>query len=161
MGPESGRPSSSRGALCSACSAIIARVNPAPRRCSAFPGGSGWQAQSMPPTNGPHSSGGRLPRGPRGRRAFLGGEPLLQPEFLAEVIDRVLLGPSGYASGEDWRRVVGHANLLFLDLKLIERPTGVTRGRQRLDPAKPADDERNGLVICRPGFHGTGGYRHR
>jgi pyruvate-formate lyase-activating enzyme len=60
--------------------------------------------------------------------AFLGGEPLLQLEFLAVVLDRVLLGTSGCASGEDWRRVVGHAIFLFLDLKLIKRPNGVTRG---------------------------------
>ncbi|MCX6027600.1 MAG: radical SAM protein [Chloroflexi bacterium] len=57
---------------------------------------------------------------------FSGGEPLLQPEFLAEVIDRlegihILLDTSGYASEEDWRRVVGRANLVFFDLKLIDR----------------------------------------
>ncbi len=57
---------------------------------------------------------------------FSGGEPLLQSEFVAQVIDllddvHVLLDTSGYASEEDFRRVVERSNLIFFDLKLIDR----------------------------------------
>jgi pyruvate formate lyase activating enzyme len=57
---------------------------------------------------------------------FSGGEPLLQSEFVAEVIDllddaHVLLDTSGYASEEDFRRAAERSNLIFFDLKLIDR----------------------------------------
>ena len=57
---------------------------------------------------------------------FSGGEPLLQSEFVAQVIDllddiHVLLDTSGYASEQDFRRVAERSNLIFYDLKLIDR----------------------------------------
>jgi pyruvate formate lyase activating enzyme len=57
---------------------------------------------------------------------FSGGEPLLQAAFLAAVIDNlsdvhVLLDTSGYAPERDFRRVVQHCNLVYFDLKLIDR----------------------------------------
>lgn len=57
---------------------------------------------------------------------FSGGEPLLQSEFVAEVIDlldgfHVLLDTCGYASEPDFRRVAGRSNLVFFDLKLGDR----------------------------------------
>ena len=66
---------------------------------------------------------------------FSGGEPLLQSEFVAQVIDllddvHVLLDTSGYASEADFRRVAERSDLVFFDLKLIDsaahrRYTGV------------------------------------
>lgn len=57
---------------------------------------------------------------------FSGGEPLLQSEFVAAVIDllgdmHVLLDTSGYASEEEFRRVARRADLVFFDLKLMDR----------------------------------------
>lgn len=57
---------------------------------------------------------------------FSGGEPLLQAAFVAEVIDRldrvhVLLDTSGYASEPDFRLVAERADLVFFDLKLMDR----------------------------------------
>ena len=57
---------------------------------------------------------------------FSGGEPLLQAEFVAQVIDllddvHVLLDTSGYASEENFRRTAVRSDLIFFDLKLIER----------------------------------------
>ena len=57
---------------------------------------------------------------------FSGGEPLLQSEFVAQVIDlldgiHVLLDTSGYAGEQNFRRVVERSNLVFFDLKLIDR----------------------------------------
>ncbi len=57
---------------------------------------------------------------------FSGGEPLLQSEFVAQVIARldgihVLLDTSGYASEADFRRVVERSNLVFFDLKVMDR----------------------------------------
>src|SRR4030066_154327 len=56
---------------------------------------------------------------------FSGGEPLLQAEFVAEVIDllddvHVLLDTSGYGQEADFRRLVNRSDLVFFDLKLID-----------------------------------------
>ena len=56
---------------------------------------------------------------------FSGGEPLLQAEFVAEVIDllddvHVLLDTSGYGQEADFRRLVNRSDLIFFDLKLID-----------------------------------------
>ncbi len=74
-------------------------------------------------------------RANEGGVTFSGGEPLLQSEFVAQVIDRlddvhVLLDTSGYASKVDFRRVAERCALIFFDLKLINgaahrRYTGV------------------------------------
>ena len=55
---------------------------------------------------------------------FSGGEPLLQADFIARVIDllddiHVTLDTSGYASEESFRKVVEKTNLVLFDLKLI------------------------------------------
>jgi pyruvate formate lyase activating enzyme len=57
---------------------------------------------------------------------FSGGEPLLQSEFVAEVIDlldgfHVLLDTCGYASEPDFRRVAERSDFIFFDLKLVDR----------------------------------------
>ncbi len=57
---------------------------------------------------------------------FSGGEPLIQAEFVAAVIDllddlHVLLDTSGHASEDDFRRVARRSNLVFFDLKLMDR----------------------------------------
>ena len=57
---------------------------------------------------------------------FSGGEPLAQVDFLSEVIDslgdlHVLLDTSGYAHERDFRRVVQKCDLVYFDLKLIDR----------------------------------------
>jgi pyruvate formate lyase activating enzyme len=57
---------------------------------------------------------------------FSGGEPLLQAPFVAEVIDRldgvhVLLDTSGYGREEDLRLLLERCDLVFYDLKLIDR----------------------------------------
>ena len=74
-------------------------------------------------------------RANEGGVTFSGGEPLLQSEFVAQVIDllddvHVLLDTSGYASEADFRRVAERSDLVFFDLKLIDsaahrRYTGV------------------------------------
>jgi len=59
---------------------------------------------------------------------FSGGEPLLQAQFVAEVIDRldhlggvhVLLDTSGYGSEESLRLLLERCQLVFYDLKLID-----------------------------------------
>jgi pyruvate formate lyase activating enzyme len=56
---------------------------------------------------------------------FSGGEPLLQAQFVAEVIDRldgihVLLDTSGYGSEKDLRLLLERCQLVFYDLKLID-----------------------------------------
>lgn len=56
---------------------------------------------------------------------FSGGEPLMQSQFVAEVIERirplhVVLDTSGYASPEVFRHVASLANLIYFDLKLID-----------------------------------------
>lgn len=65
-------------------------------------------------------------RANEGGVTFSGGEPLLQSEFVAQVIDllddvHVLLDTSGYASEEDLRRTAERSDLIFFDLKLIDR----------------------------------------
>ena len=57
---------------------------------------------------------------------FSGGEPLLQAQFVAEVIDRldglhVLLDTSGYGRAADLRLLLERCHLVFYDLKLIDR----------------------------------------
>ena len=74
-------------------------------------------------------------RANEGGVTFSGGEPLLQSEFVARVIEllgdiHVLLDTSGYASEAKFRRVAERCNLVFFDLKLIDpaahrRYTGV------------------------------------
>jgi pyruvate formate lyase activating enzyme len=59
---------------------------------------------------------------------FSGGEPLFQSEFLVETIDRleglhVLLDTSGYASQENFMRVVSRVDMLYLDIKSLDAPT--------------------------------------
>jgi pyruvate formate lyase activating enzyme len=61
---------------------------------------------------------------------FSGGEPLVQAAFLAEVIDRlsdvhVLLDTSGYASECDFRRVAQECDLIYFDLKVVDRQAHV------------------------------------
>jgi pyruvate formate lyase activating enzyme len=56
---------------------------------------------------------------------FSGGEPLLQADFVAEVIDmlddvHVLLDTSGYGQEQDFYRLVDRSDLVFFDLKLID-----------------------------------------
>ena len=56
---------------------------------------------------------------------FSGGEPLLQAEFVAEVIEglddlHVVLDTSGYASQSDFLMLLRRSNLVFYDLKLID-----------------------------------------
>jgi pyruvate formate lyase activating enzyme len=57
---------------------------------------------------------------------FSGGEPLLQTDFLIEVIDlldevHILVDTSGYGQIHDFRRLAGRSNMIFFDLKLIDR----------------------------------------
>jgi pyruvate formate lyase activating enzyme len=57
---------------------------------------------------------------------FSGGEPLLQADFVAEVIDRlddlhVLLDTCGQASRADFLKLLSRSDLVFYDLKLIDR----------------------------------------
>jgi pyruvate formate lyase activating enzyme len=60
---------------------------------------------------------------------FSGGEPLMQAQFVAEVIDRldrrdglhVLLDTSGYGREKDLRLLLERCHLVFYDLKLIDR----------------------------------------
>jgi len=57
---------------------------------------------------------------------FSGGEPLTQASFLVEVIAQlnsihVLLDTSGYASEGDFRQMAQLCNLVFFDLKIIDR----------------------------------------
>jgi pyruvate formate lyase activating enzyme len=56
---------------------------------------------------------------------FSGGEPLMQVDFILEVIDllddlHILLDTSGYGEIEDFRRVVNRSDLVYFDLKLID-----------------------------------------
>ncbi len=64
-------------------------------------------------------------RANEGGVTFSGGEPLLQAEFVAEVIDllddvHVVLDTSGYAGEAAFRRGAGRSNLIFFDLKLMD-----------------------------------------
>jgi pyruvate formate lyase activating enzyme len=56
---------------------------------------------------------------------FSGGEPLLQAEFVAEVIDlldevHILLDTSGYGSKRSFQKLLERSDLVFFDLKLID-----------------------------------------
>ena len=56
---------------------------------------------------------------------FSGGEPLLQADFVSEVIDllddvHILLDTSGYGQEGDFRILVNRSDLVFFDLKLID-----------------------------------------
>jgi pyruvate formate lyase activating enzyme len=56
---------------------------------------------------------------------FSGGEPLMQAEFVAAVIERldglhVAMQTSGYAPEADFRLIAAKSNLILLDLKLID-----------------------------------------
>ncbi|HSB66589.1 MAG TPA: radical SAM protein, partial [Anaerolineales bacterium] len=55
---------------------------------------------------------------------FSGGEPLMQTEFVAEVIDllddvHIVLDTCGYGEERDFRRLVEQCDLIYFDLKLI------------------------------------------
>jgi pyruvate formate lyase activating enzyme len=57
---------------------------------------------------------------------FSGGEPLMQANFIAKVIDllgdfHILLDTSGYGSERDFRLLLERVHLVYYDLKLIER----------------------------------------
>jgi pyruvate formate lyase activating enzyme len=57
---------------------------------------------------------------------FSGGEPLIQANFVAEVIDllgdsHVLLDTSGFGSERDFLLLLERVNLVYYDLKLIDR----------------------------------------
>jgi pyruvate formate lyase activating enzyme len=75
-------------------------------------------------------------RSAEGGVTFSGGEPLMQAEFVADVIDRleklhVLLDTSGFGSEDAFRMVASRCHLLFFDIKLIDeaehrRWTGVS-----------------------------------
>jgi pyruvate formate lyase activating enzyme len=65
-------------------------------------------------------------RANEGGITFSGGEPLLQAEFVAEVIDllhgvHILLDTSGHGDRQDFRSLVDRSDLVFFDLKLIDR----------------------------------------
>jgi pyruvate formate lyase activating enzyme len=64
-------------------------------------------------------------RANEGGVTFSGGEPLLQAEFVADVIDllpgmHILLDTSGYGNKRDFRCLLDRSNLVFFDLKLID-----------------------------------------
>lgn len=57
---------------------------------------------------------------------FSGGEPLMQANFIAKVIDllddiHILVDTSGYGSERDFRLLLERVHLVYYDLKLIER----------------------------------------
>jgi len=57
---------------------------------------------------------------------FSGGEPLMQAEFVSAVIEQlenlhVVLDTSGHAQEIDFRRVADKCDLVYYDLKLIDR----------------------------------------
>jgi pyruvate formate lyase activating enzyme len=67
-----------------------------------------------------------LLRANEGGITFSGGEPLFQAEFVAEVIDllddlHVVLDTCGHAPPADFLRVLARTDLVFYDLKLIDR----------------------------------------
>jgi len=62
----------------------------------------------------------------QGGVTFSGGEPLMQADFIAEVIEllddfHILLDTSGYGSERDFRMLLERVHLVYYDLKLIER----------------------------------------
>jgi pyruvate formate lyase activating enzyme len=63
-------------------------------------------------------------RANEGGFTFSGGEPLLQADFVIEVIElldsvHILLDTSGYGQEGNFRRLVNRSDLVFFDLKLI------------------------------------------
>ena len=67
-----------------------------------------------------------LLRANEGGITFSGGEPLFQADFVAEVIDllddtHVLLDTCGHAPQADFQLVLVRSDLVFYDLKLIDR----------------------------------------
>jgi pyruvate formate lyase activating enzyme len=67
-------------------------------------------------------------RANEGGVTFSGGEPLLQADFVAEVIDllddvHILLDTSGYGRQEDFRMLIDRSDLVYFDLKLIDAPS--------------------------------------
>ena len=69
-------------------------------------------------------------RANKGGVTFSGGEPLSQPEFLSEIIDRlegihVLIDTSGYAPEKVFRDVVGKSDLVHFDVKIIDKNTHI------------------------------------
>jgi pyruvate formate lyase activating enzyme len=68
-----------------------------------------------------------LLRANEGGITFSGGEPLFQAGFVADVIDllekgtHVLLDTCGHAPLADFKLVLAHSDLVFYDLKLIDR----------------------------------------
>lgn len=64
-------------------------------------------------------------RGAEGGITFSGGEPLMQAEFVADLIDRldtvhIVLDTSGYGSEEALRMLVERCSLIFFDLKIMD-----------------------------------------
>jgi pyruvate formate lyase activating enzyme len=64
-------------------------------------------------------------RANEGGITFSGGEPLLQADFVAEVIDllkgvHILLDTCGYGDQHDFRGLVDRSDLIYFDLKLID-----------------------------------------
>jgi pyruvate formate lyase activating enzyme len=56
---------------------------------------------------------------------FSGGEPLMQADFVLEVIERlepthILLDTSGYGSEEHFRQLAEQSDLVYFDLKLVD-----------------------------------------
>lgn len=65
-------------------------------------------------------------RANEGGITFSGGEPLLQADFVSEVIDlleeiHILLDTSGCGAEQDFRLLVDRSDLIYFDLKLIDR----------------------------------------
>ncbi len=77
-------------------------------------------------------------RNAEGGVTFSGGEPLMQVDFVTEVIDQlddihVLLDTSGFGSASAFDTLVGKADLVYFDMKLIDptahkQYTGVDNG---------------------------------
>jgi pyruvate formate lyase activating enzyme len=64
-------------------------------------------------------------RANQGGITFSGGEPLLQADFVAEVIDllpgvHILLDTSGYGDKQDFQCLIYRSDLIYFDLKLID-----------------------------------------
>lgn len=70
---------------------------------------------------------------------FTGGEPLAQADFLCDVLDRLddihtAVETSGYASQETFARVLGKADMMLFDVKIVapdmhRKYTGVSNGQ--------------------------------
>jgi pyruvate formate lyase activating enzyme len=69
-------------------------------------------------------------RNNEGGVTFSGGEPLLQADFVAEVIDQlnhihVVLDTCGYGAEEDFHNLLVRSDLIYFDLKLIDRTSHI------------------------------------